>query len=96
MVTEVGIVFDDEQPEMTHHDVIVYLRKYHQFRDDGKEDSTQIFDSENSFYDPLQYPFYHPYGEPEFHNSIPCRDDSLLNVINICYVHLSPLHESHT
>lgn len=80
VVTEVGIVFDDEQPEMAHHDVVVYLRKDPQFRDDGKEDSTQIFDSENAFYDPLQYPFFHPHGEPEFHNRIPYRDDSLLNV----------------
>ena len=76
VVTEVGIVFDDEQPEMAHHDVVVYLRKHPQFRDDGKEDSTQIFDSENAFYDPLQYPFFHPHGESGFHNKIPCRQST--------------------
>ena len=53
-LSEVGIIFNDEHPDVVHHDVVVYFRDKPEYRRDGKEDATQTFDSENAFYDSLQ------------------------------------------
>ena len=53
-LSEVGIIFNDEHPDVVHHDVIVYFRDKPEYRKDGKEDATQTFNSENAFYDPLR------------------------------------------
>lgn len=53
-LSEVGIIFNDEHPDVVHHDVVVYFRDKPEYRKDGKEDATQTFDSENAFYDPLR------------------------------------------
>lgn len=52
-LSEVYIIFNEEHPDVIHHDVIVYFRDKPEYHQNGKEDTTQTFDYENAFYDSL-------------------------------------------
>ena len=48
---------------MINYDIIVYIRIDPKIWENGKEDITQIFDTENAYYDPLQYILFHSHGK---------------------------------
>lgn len=60
-----GVCFDDKSTKPAYRDIIVFFR-------DSEKKGRRIkrIRELNAFYDPLQYTFFHPMGQPGYHSMV--------------------------